>query len=79
MVNTNRDSRRQLAISAGAWALLVGCLFALTTSLFGLGGIEVAEIAVLGGLGAAMCILFCAGDIIALADHLTGRDHHSLK
>jgi hypothetical protein len=74
MMNTDsRDNRRRLAISAGAWALLVGFLIAVGASLSGFDATEVVETAVLGALGAAVCILFFAGDILALADRLNQR------
>ena len=73
-MNTNAENRRQLAISAGAWALLVGGVMAVSASLLGLDAGEVVETVVLGGLGAAICIVFFAGDILAFADRLTRRD-----
>ena len=79
MKTASRDNRRQLAISAGAWALLVGFLIAVGATLFGLDATEVLETAVLGGLGAAICILFFAGDIIALADRINRRGGRTLR
>jgi len=73
-MNTNAENRRQLAISAGAWALLVGGVMAVSASLLGLDAGEVVETAVLGGFGATICIVFSAGDILAFADRLTRRD-----
>lgn len=67
------DSRRRLAISAGAWALLMGLLMAIGGITFGLDAADVLETAVLGGLGAAVCIWFYAGDIIAIADRMKHR------
>jgi hypothetical protein len=80
VMNTNsRDNRKRLAISAGAWALLVGFLIAVGASLLGLDATEVLETGLLGGLGAAICILFFAGDILALADRLNRRSRRSPK
>jgi hypothetical protein len=79
MNTDSRDNRRRLAISAGAWALLVGFLIAAGTSLAGLDAMEVLETALLGGLGAAVCILFFAGDILALAERLNRRRGQNLK
>jgi hypothetical protein len=66
----NADSRRRLAVAAGTWAVLIGFLIAAGASLGGLATADVLETAVLGGLGAAICIWFFAGDILAVADRL---------
>jgi hypothetical protein len=79
MDKNNGDNRRRLAISAGAWALLVGFLIALGTALSGFDAADVVEAAVIGGIGAAICIWFFAGDVLAFADRLTGRGGRTLR
>jgi len=64
------NSRRRLAIAAAAWASLIGVLIALATSLLGMDTGEVLQAAIFGAIGAAICIWFFAGDIIAFAGRL---------
>ena len=63
------NSRRRLAIAA-AWASLIGVLIALATSLLGMDTGEVLQAAIFGAIGAAICIWFFAGDVIAFAERL---------
>jgi len=70
MSTPTENSPRRLAIAAAAWASLIGFLIALATSLLGMGTGKVLEAAILGAIGAAICIWFFAGDVIALAERL---------
>jgi hypothetical protein len=79
MNTSNENSRRQLAIAAGAWAILIGVLIAAGTSWLGLDAGDVLEAAVFGAVGAAICIWFFAGDIIAMADRLRRPGPRSMK
>jgi uncharacterized membrane protein len=79
-MNTSDEiNRRQLAISAGAYAALMGLLVAAGTILLGLDSGEVLEAAVFAAIGAALCIWFFGGDIIAMAERFRRSDRRPMK
>ncbi|MGA8756948.1 MAG: hypothetical protein WB611_11575 [Stellaceae bacterium] len=73
MKKDSGGNRHRLMTSACAWALLVDLLIAAATGWAGFDTTEVLETGAFGAFGAAICILFFAGDILAVADHLSKR------
>jgi hypothetical protein len=61
------------------WAAFVALIMGVGASLWGFVASDALEIAIMGGMGAAICIWWFAQDIDAVADRLRRSDRRTSK